>query len=381
MSLQLSQEEMLIKEKTEKFVNQYIKPRAAIFDSDHLIAEDLFDHLRENNYFGINVSKKYGGQELSFKEITIIHEEFGKGCSSVRALLTVHGMVTMAVEQWGSNELKNTLLPQLASGEKIGAFCLTEPEAGSDTQSITTEAREEEDSYVINGVKKWITMGQRADVLLVITKVNNLPSVFVVDKEISKDILIKPINNMVGLKASNLAEITFSNCTVPKSNLLGRVGIGLSHIAISSLQYGRLTIASGCVGTAQECLSKSLEYVKRRKQFGNKIYNHQLIKKMLTEMITEINVSRLLCYETACLMQNNDKESAIHVFMAKYYCSKMAKLAVDYAIQIHGAEGLTIETGLERFYRDIKANEIIEGTSQIHEIIIANNELSKKVRR
>lgn len=366
------------KMEAKEFVEKNVMPLANKIDEAGKIPIKIIEELKSAGYLGLNVSKEYGGLGYSYSEIEVIIEQFGRACSSVRSILTVHGMVTMAIEKWGSKDCKDMYLNKLAMGNKLGAFCLTEPNAGSDTNSITTEITENEDFYILNGTKKWITMGQIADIFLVFGKLRNAPVALVIDKENVEGIEIEPIKNINGMRGSELAKIIFNDCRIKKQNLIGGVGFGLSQVALSSLLYGRFTIACGCVGTAEECLNLSIQYAKNRKQFGEKLYKHQLIKKLITEITVDIRAGKVLCENVAKLLDERDSDASVEAFVSKYYCSKMIMRVVDKAIQIHGANGLTIDIGLERFYRDAKIIEIIEGTSQIHEIIIANNEMVKR---
>lgn len=368
----------VLKNETAKFVDKYVRPYIQQIEKDNKIPREIIDKMGENGYLGINVSKKYGGQEYSFVEIEEINEEFGRASSAVRSLLTVHGMVTMAVERWGSEECKKKYLSKMASGELIASFCLTEPLAGSDANSIITMAEEQEKEFIVSGKKKWITMAQIADVFLVICKVRNKPSALLIEKSNTSGISVNPINDLCGMRGAAIAEIGFAESSVPKENLVGGIGFGLSQVALSSLMYGRFTIAAGCVGTAEEALQLALEYSRSRRQFGEKLYKHQLIQKMISECVVDIKAARSLCCSVAEGVDNKDPETNINAFIAKYFCSKMVTRVVNNAIQIFGANGLVKGNLLEVFYRDIRVLEIIEGTSQINEIVIASNELMKR---
>lgn len=368
----------MLRHEITHFVEKYVKPYTNQIEEKNEIPREIIKKMGEYGYLGINVSRKYGGQQYSFGEIEIVNEEFGKASSAVRSLLTVHGMVTMAVERWGSNECKEKYLSKLAKGELIASFCLTEPLAGSDANSITTLAIEEEKQFKVTGKKKWITMAQIADVFLVICKVRDRKTAFLIEKNNTTGILINPINDLSGMKGSAIAEIEFNECPVPKENMIGGIGFGMNQVALSSLMYGRFTIAAGCVGMAEEALKLALDYSKDRRQFGEKLYKFQLIKKMISECVIDIKAAKCLCSTVAQEIDNNTPEANINVFIAKYFCSKMVTRVVNNAIQILGANGLKKGNILEMYYRDIRVFEIIEGTSQIHEIIIANNELMKR---
>ncbi|SET39813.1 acyl-CoA dehydrogenase family protein [[Clostridium] polysaccharolyticum] len=367
------------KEKAKLFVDDNIIPIAQKIDQDAKIPEKLIEKLAKEGFLGINIKEENGGQGCTYADIARINEEFGRGCSSVRTILTVHGMVAAALERWGSKQCKEKYLRDLAEGKKIAAFCLTEPDAGSDTGSITSIAEKTEGGYIINAHKKWISMGQRADVYLVFCKVGKAPVAFLVDRKITSGIDIKPIDNLNCMRGGAIAELTFTDCFVPEENLLGGIGLGLTHVSLDSLLYGRFTIASGCVGAAQQCLDLSLKYSKKRKQFGQRLFQHELVKKLITEMVVDIHAARALCYEVGEKMDQKSQDAAINAFIAKYYCSKMIMRVIHNATQVYGANGLVSENTMERFARDMRAVEIIEGTSEIHEIILANNEIMRRV--
>lgn len=205
---------------------------------------------------------------------------------------------------------------------------------------------------------------------LVFAQVEGLPTAFLVERD-NIGLEIKPIEGLLGARASMIAEIDFKNCRIPKGNLVGSLGTGLSHVALASLDYGRFTIAWGCVGLGQACLNASLKYARKRKQFGASLRQHQLIQKMITGMVTNIKAARALCHHAASLKEAGEPDSIMETWVAKYFASTMVSKVASDAIQIHGANGFSREYHVERFYRDSKVNEIIEGTNEMHEILIA----------
>lgn len=330
----------------------------------------LLQKVADAGYLGSMLPQDYGGLGLDMVTVGLLNEEIGRGCSSVRSLLTVQGMVALAILKWGTPEQRDKWLRKLARGEVIGAFSLTEPTVGSDAKNITMSATLEQDEYVLNGTKKWTTMGQIADLFLVFAQVEGLPTAFLVERD-NIGLEIKPIEGLLGARASMIAEIDFKNCRIPKGNLVGSLGTGLSHVALASLDYGRFTIAWGCVGLGQACLNASLKYARKRKQFGASLRQHQLIQKMITGMVTNIKAARALCHHAASLKEAGEPDSIMETWVAKYFASTMVSKVASDAIQIHGANGFSREYHVERFYRDSKVNEIIEGTNEMHEILIA----------
>lgn len=372
MKIEFTAEQLKQRDKFREFVKAEIIPLSAQNDRDEKMPSGMLKKMADQGYLGSMIPEKHGGLGFDMMTIGLLNEEFGKGCSSARSVLTVHGMVSLAVNRWGTEEQKNHWLHKFASGEAIAAFALTEPSIGSDANSIECEAVLSGDSYILNGKKKWITLGEIADVFLILAKVEGEASAFLVEKD-SPGLLIKPKKGMLGMRASMGVELELSNCKISNKNLLGAIGTGISHIALLSLDYGRYTIACGCVGLGQACLDESVKYVTKRKQFGVRLAKHQLIMKMISEMTVEVKAARLLCYNAGYLKDVGDPDSIMETWVAKYYSSKMINKVTSDAVQIHGANGCSNDYPIERYFRDAKITEIIEGTSQIHEILIAMN--------
>lgn len=373
--IRLSETQIELKQEFSEFSNNIVAPLAKKNDIDENLDESIVKSIVEKGYLGSMIQKEYGGKGYDSVTIGILNEEIGRNCSATRSLLTVHGMVAIAINKWGRAAQKEYYLPKLAKGELIGAFALTEPEAGSDANSMKSIATDDGDSYIISGEKKWITMGQIADVFLVFAKLNEKATAFLIPKN-TKGFTVKPMSNLLGVRGSMLAELKFDNCIIPKENLVGREGFGLSHVGLFSLDYGRYTIACGCVGLAQACLDESVNYAKERNQFKVPLGNQQLVQKMITEMIVSIKGARLLCYNAGKLRDDGEPDSIMETWCAKYFASKMVNDVSSKAVQIFGAKGLSKEYQIERYFRDARVNEIIEGSSQIHESLIAKNVLN-----
>lgn len=372
MDMELTPEQTALQNEFREFVDNEVIPYAAENDREERINEGMLEKLAEKGYLGSMLPGEYGGMGLDMVTLGILNEEVGRGCSSVRSLLTVHGMVALALERWGTREQKDKWLYRMAKGEIIGAFGLTEPNVGSDAKSIESTAVLSDDCYILNGRKKWTTMGQLADIFLVYALCNGKPTAFIVERDIP-GFTRKPMQGLLGARASMIAELYFDNCRIPKDNLVGREGIGLSHVALSALDYGRYTIAWGCVGLGQACLEESVRYTRKRKQFGQPLRQHQLIQKIITEMVVSVKAARLLCFNAGCLKEAGDPDSIMETWNAKYFASRMAVKVAGDAVQIHGGNGCYREYPAERHFRDSKINEIIEGTSQMHEVLIATN--------
>ncbi|MEC4892947.1 MAG: acyl-CoA dehydrogenase family protein [Oscillatoria sp. PMC 1051.18] len=353
------------------FVDSEIMDIADRCDRQEHTPKDLIDKLAQKGYLGAVLPQEWGGGGIDAIAYGLLCEEIGRGCSSLRSLLTVHNMVAYALLKWGSKFQKEYWLPKLATGEVIAGFALSEPNIGSDAKNVETTATNSGDSYILNGQKKWITYGQIADVFLVFAQWDDRPSAFLVPKN-SPGLTIKPISGMLGVRASMLAELHLNDCQIPQENLLGKRGFGFSCVANSALDYGRYSVAWGCVGIAQACLEACLQYTSQREQFGVALKEHQLIRQMITEMLVNVKAARLLCYQAGYLKDKGDPRSIMETSIAKYFASTTATKIANDAVQIHGGNGCSSDYPVQRYWRDAKIMEIIEGSTQIQQIAIAD---------
>ena len=354
------------------FVDAEIAPHADQYDRDERLPAGLIEKFARQGYLGAVLPAEAGGAGMDMMTFGLLNEEIGRGCSSLRSLLTVHSMVARCLLKWGSPQQRERWLAPLASGEAIAAFALTEREAGSDASSVETSAQLDGDEYVLVGEKRWITCGQIADLFLVFARCETGPAAFLVEKE-RAGLHVKPVFGMLGVRASMLAELQLDRCRIPRQNLVGRAGFGISHLAFSALDYGRYSVAWGCVGIAQACLEACLRYTSERRQFGAYLKDHQLIQRLVTRMVTEVKAARLLCCRAGYLKDAGDPASVTETSIAKYFASQMATRAANDAVQIHGANGCSPDYSVQRYLRDAKIMEIIEGSTQIQEITIAQN--------
>ncbi|MGZ6507243.1 MAG: acyl-CoA dehydrogenase family protein, partial [Tumebacillaceae bacterium] len=266
MILELNEQQKAYQAGFRAFVDEHISPVANRLDQEEYTPPELIRKVAEQGYLGAILPTEVGGLGMDMISFGLLNEEFGRGCSSLRSLLTVHTMCGQAVARFGTSEAKAYWLPKLASGEKIGAFALSEPNIGSDAKNVQTTARPEGDHYVLNGKKKWITYGQIADVFLFFAQVDGKPSAFLVESN-TPGLTVHPIKGIYGTRASMLAELHLEECRIPKGNLLGREGFGFPYVALSALDYGKYSVAWGAVGVGQACLEASLQYTSERKQF------------------------------------------------------------------------------------------------------------------
>lgn len=376
MNLELTAEQRDARAGFRAFAAAELAPHAGRWDREEAIPPHVIGRLREHGYLGSIVSPQLGGCGRDMITYGLLTEEIAKGCSSVRSLLTVHDMAAHAIQRWGSREQKERYLPRLARGEILGALALSEPNAGSDAKAIETTAADAGDGWVLNGTKKWTTFGQIADLFLVFAKVDSQAAAFLVERE-TPGVTIKPLKGLLGTRASMLAEIDFAGCRVPKESLVGRVGFGISHVAAAALEQGRYSIAWGSVGIAQASLDASRAYAAERRQFGAPLADHQLIRRMLTDMIVDVRAARLLCLRAGWLRDAGDPGSFMETMAAKYFASRAAVRAAGDAVQIHGANGCSDDYPVARYLRDAKVMEIIEGSTQIQQFTLPKFEFQE----
>ena len=370
MKLELTSEQREHQEAVGEFVEREVMPHADAFDRDGRLPTELLDALGEQRYLVATSPAEYGGRGVDMVTHGLLCEEFGRGSASLLSLLTVHGMCVHALLQWGTAEQRSVWLPRLTSGQSIGAFALTEPGIGSDAKNVETTAVEADDGFVLNGAKKWISCGQIADLFLVVAQVAGQPAAFLLERD-TPGLAILPISGLLGFRAAMLAELRLENCRVPKGHLVGRVGFGFSHVGGTALDFGRYCVAAGAVGLARACLEACLDYTNERKQFGAALKQHQLIQHLLTDMITGVQAARLLYLQAGFLKDARDPESIIASATAKYFASTLAVKVAGDAVQIHGANGCSEDYPVQRYFRDAKILEIIEGSNQMQQIMIA----------
>lgn len=353
------------------FVDAEVNPRADAYEREERLPSTLIKSVAEQGYLGLTLPLEFGGSGMDMLACGLLNEEIGRGCSSLRSLLTVHGMVAHAILKWSNREQRARWLPRLAAGQTLAAFALTEPEAGSDAKSFAMSATRDGDAYILDGRKKWITFGQIADLFLVFAQCEGRATALLVERE-TPGLDIKPITGLLGVRASMLAELCFDGCRVPQQNLVGREAFGFSCVAATALDFGRYTVAWGCTGIAQACLETSLAYTSQRKQFGVYLREHQLIRQMITDMLTNVKAARLLCYRAGQLKDAGAPSAIMETIIAKYFAARAATQAATDAVQIHGANGCSSDYPVQRYMRDAKIMEIIEGSTQMQQITIAS---------
>jgi hypothetical protein len=370
MTALLTAAQVAAREAFQSYCEQSLLPHAGRWDRERSLPSDLPRQLGARGYLAALGPREFGGAEVDAVTFGLLLEEVGRCCSSVRSLLTAHAMVVEIVARWASPSMRNAWLPKLCAGDAVGAFALTEPHAGSDGHNIQTTAVRAGAEYRLDGDKKWITNGQIADLFLVFARVADKPTAFLVEAG-RPGTCLEPSGDVLGTRASHLAELRLDDCRVPAEHRVGGLGFGISVIAAAALDLGRYSVAWGCVGAARACLEASLDYADGREQFGCKIRQHQLVAAMLTDMVVGVKAARLLCLQAGLVRQAGDESAGWHASIAKYYASRQFARAAADAVQIHGASGCHPDFPVERFYRDSKVMEIIEGTSEIHQVRIS----------
>lgn len=352
------------------FVEAEVTPHAYRYEQEQCIPPEMITKLAQHGYLGAVIPTLYGGQAMDMITYGVLNEELARGSSSVRGLMMVQNMIGYTLSKWGNKSQKERWLPMLASGEIIASLALTEPEAGTDIKEVETTARLEGDTYFLNGHKQWISLGQVAGLFLVLGRYNGKLCAFLVERD-APGLSIRLMSELSGLKATMLAELFLEDCRIPQENLVGAVGFGLAPVVFTALNLGRYSIAWGCVGIAQACLDACIQHTRTRKQFGVYLKEHQLIQHLITDMIVNVKAARLLCFQAGYMTEAADADAFAETMVAKYFASTAATRIANDAVQIHGAAGFQESHPLQRHLRDAKIMEMIEGTTQIHQIKIA----------
>jgi len=369
----LSPEQQQIRDTLRAFARDELAPHAALWDRDHRFPRDALRALGELGALGIVVPEAWGGAGLDYVSLAVALEEIAAGDGATSTIVSVQNSVVCGpINAFGNDAQKARHLAPLARGDALGCFCLTEPQTGSDASAIATRADRHGDAYVLNGVKQFITTGANADVAIVFAVTDKAAgkkgiSAFIVDAK-TPGFVVARVEEKLGQRASDTAQIVFENCSVPASNLLGREGDGY-RIALGNLEGGRIGIAAQAVGMARAAFEAALSYARERHAFGKPISEHQAITFRLADMATKIDVARQMVWHAAALRDAGEsclKEAS----MAKLFASEMAEEVASDAIQIHGGYGYVADFPVERIYRDVRVCQIYEGTSDIQRLVI-----------
>ena len=376
MTFSLTEEQLMIQRATREFAENELKPGVIERDTTMAYPEEQIKMMAEMGLLGMTVDPKYGGSGMDTISYAIAVEEISKIDNSCSVIMSVNNsLVCWGIQQFGTEEQKQKYLPQLATGEKIGAFCLSEPEAGSDATQQHTKAEDKGDHYVLNGVKNWITNGKKAGIYLVMAqtypdKRHKGINAFIVEAD-WEGVSTGPKEDKLGIRSSDTSSVMFKDVIVPKENRIGEDGFGFSF-AMKTLDVGRIGIGAQALGIASGAYELSLAYAREREAFGKPILQHQAIAFKLANMATQIEAARLLVYRAAWLKDQGQSYNRAAA-MAKVYASEVAMESTVEAVQVHGGYGFVKEYHVERLMRDAKITQIYEGTSEIQRLVISRS--------
>lgn len=351
-----------------------LEPRAAAYDREGAFPRESIERMAEEGFFGLMLPPEYGGMGQGLLAYAVAMEEIARACASSALIWGVHSaLVAGSIVAWGTQEQKRRLLPALGRAEMLGAFCLTEPGAGSDAGAVRTTARREGLHYILDGEKMFITSGGVAGLYLLIASTDPAQgsrglTAFLVEKE-RPGISFGPPLEKMGLRSSVTTAVYLEDCRIPEGNRLGREGEGFK-IALSALDRGRVGIAAQAIGIARAAYEHASDYARRREQFGQPIASFQGIQWRLVDMATDIDAARLLCHRAAALADRGERFTR-EAAQAKLFATRMAMRCCEDAVQIHGGYGYLCDYTVERLMRDVKVTEIYEGTSEIMRVVIA----------
>ena len=376
MNFHLSEEELELKQMARDFAEKRLYPNAEKFDEQEKLPADLIKEAAGVGYFGLSIAEKHNGLGASCSACMGAIEELSGGSAAFAIMLSAHlSLCCEAIAKFGSDSVKEKYLPQLAAGEKMGACSVTEVNAGTDISAIETTAVLNDNNYILNGTKAYVTNGSIADVIVVLAKTGEQLSCFVIDKTVA-GITAGKSEIKCGVKAADVCSLTFQDVKVPKENMLGQENDG-ANIAAALLDSGRIAVAFQAIGIAQAAFVEATKYSKVRVQFNQPIANFQAIQFKLSEMATRIDAGRLLAYRAALMIDEN-KSCASEISMAKLFCSETANYVCDQAVQIHGGYGYIKDYAVERYFRDARATEVNSGTPEAQRIQIASDILKDK---
>jgi butyryl-CoA dehydrogenase len=370
----------VVRKAVREFAETELGPIVSDLDRESRFPWEVIEKMRPLNFFGLQIPRSYGGAEFDSISYAITVEELSRVSAAIGLCVTVHNSVgAYPIARFGTEAQKKRFLPSLANGERIGAFCLSEANAGSDAGGVETHAVKDGDSYVINGTKIFVTNGGVCALALIfaVTDPENTKSgasVFMVEKE-TPGFSVGEIEDLCGMRANPVSSLFFEDCRVPETHLLGHPGDGL-RIGLAALDTGRIGIAAQALGIAQAAFDAALKYSRERQQFGRAISSFQTIQNYLADMSMEIDAGRLLLYR-ACAFKDSGRAFGPEAAKAKLYCSALATRVTNLAVQIHGGYGYSKEYDVERYFRDAKVTEIYEGTSEVQRMVIARALLSR----
>ncbi|MHA2765168.1 acyl-CoA dehydrogenase family protein [Vibrio harveyi] len=380
MDFELNEDQRMFADTAQQFAAERLAPMAAEWDEKQIFPKDILREAGELGFLSLYTPEEQGGLGLSRLDASIIFEQLSMGCTSTTAFMTIHNMVTWMVASFATDEVKDTFCPKLITGEFLGSYCLTEPNAGSDAASLTTSATKQGDNYILNGGKTFISGAGDTDVLVVMARTGDAGakgvSAFVVPAD-ADGISYGRKEPKMGWNSQPTRAVTFDNVSIPASHLLGEEGQGFVF-AMKGLDGGRINIATCSVGTAQQALNQAAQYMQERKQFGKSLAQFQALQFKLADMATELVAARQLVRYAASKLDRGDPDATTYCAMAKRFATDVGFQVCDQALQLYGGYGYIKEYPMERYFRDVRVHQILEGTNEIMRLIIARRLLAEE---
>ncbi|MFW1709852.1 acyl-CoA dehydrogenase family protein [Vibrio parahaemolyticus] len=379
MDFELNEDQRAFADTAQQFSLERLAPMAAEWDEKQIFPKDVLREAGELGLLSLYTPEEHGGLGLSRLDASIVFEQLSMGCTSTTAFMTIHNMVSWMVASFATEDVRAKYCPKLVTGEWLGSYCLTEPNAGSDAASLTTTASKKGDTYVLNGGKAFISGAGETDVLVVMARTGEAGakgvSAFVVPAQ-ADGISYGRKEPKMGWNSQPTRAVTFENVVIPASHLLGEEGQGFIF-AMKGLDGGRINIATCSVGTAQQALNQATQYMQERKQFGKSLAQFQALQFKLADMATELVAARQLVRYAASKLDRGDPDATTYCAMAKRFATDVGFQICDQALQIYGGYGYIKEYPLERYFRDVRVHQILEGTNEIMRLIIARRLLSE----
>jgi len=367
----LSEDHSAAQKKFHTYVDETISPFSNDWEEKEHIPDEVLNDFANRGYMGAFMPESWKGMGMDSLTFGLLCAELARGSVSLLSILTVHNMTSQAILRWGIDEQKSRWLPGLVSGNIRAAFALTEPDIGSDASNISTEAVPDGDSYVLNGAKKWTSFSMKADLFLVIARCPDKgPTAFLVERN-TPGLTVTPMNGLLGFRGAGIGELTLNNCRIGADCLLGIPGGGFTYVASHALDHGRYCVGWGGTGVISGCVEACGKYARTRQQFGRPLRSHQLVQAMVADMATDLEAATSLAMRAAASREAMEPDSIMLSSILKYFSSKAALRAAADAVQIHGGNGCGPDYPVQRYYRDAKICEIIEGSSQMQQLMIS----------
>ncbi|WP_409433953.1 acyl-CoA dehydrogenase family protein [Litorimonas sp. RW-G-Af-16] len=375
MDFSLTEEQTLIQDMARSFADAELAPHTAMWDEEKFLDRTVFEKAAELGFCGIYTGEDHGGTALSRLDSAIVFEQLAAGDVSHTAMLTIHNMATWMIDRYADKYLREKYVPQLTSGRMIASYCLTEPGAGSDAASLSTKAKRDDDEYVLNGTKSFISGAGWSDIYVVMARTSDDGakgiSTFVVEKG-TAGLSFGATEKKMGWNAQPTAQVIFEECRIPASNRVGAEGDGFKF-AMSGLDGGRVNIGACSLGGAQKALAATLDYTRERRQFGKSLADFQNTQFMLADMATELEASRLMLYRAADMLDKQLPNAGAACAMAKRFATDLCSKIADDALQLHGGYGYLKDYEIEQIVRDLRVHQILEGTNQVMRMIVSRN--------